>query len=81
MNSKINDEVDSLEEYNTILNVINNAHDTAVKLKDEIADFMIKSEQANHLKIPKKQLQDMQLENQVKYLQLHLEFILNRLKK
>ena len=41
MNSKINDEVDSLEEYNTILKVLNNAHDTAVKLKDEIADFMI----------------------------------------
>ena len=41
MNSKINDELDSLEEYNTILKVLNNAHDTAVKLKDEIADFMI----------------------------------------
>ena len=39
MNSKINDELDSLEEYNTILKVLNNAHDTAVKLKDEIAVF------------------------------------------
>ena len=77
----MNDEIDPLEEYNRILDILNNAHHTALKLKDEISEFMLKSGQTKHLKIPNQQLQDMQLEPQVKYLQLHLEFILNRLKK
>ena len=81
MNNEINHEIDSLEEYNMILHVLNDAHDSAVKLQDQISEFMLKCEQAKHLKIPNQQLQDMQLEPQVKYLQLHLEFILNRLKK
>ncbi|MQG24685.1 MAG: hypothetical protein FI672_00910 [SAR202 cluster bacterium] len=81
MNNEINREIDPLEEYNMILHVLSDAHDSAVKLKDQISEFMLKCEQAKHLKIPNQQLQDMQLEPQVKYLQLHLEFILNRLKK
>ena len=81
MNNEINDEKHSLQEYNSILEVLNNAHDTAVKLSGEIREFMLRCEQTNHSKIPNQQLQDMQLEPQVKYLQLHLQFILNRLKK
>ena len=77
----MNDEIDPLEEYNRILDILNNAHHTSLKLKDEISEFMLKSGQTKHLKIPIKQLQDMQLETQAKYLELHLEFVLNRLKK
>ncbi|MFL2627358.1 MAG: hypothetical protein ACJ0OY_03580 [Dehalococcoidia bacterium] len=77
----MNDEIDPVEEYNRILDILDNARHTALKLKDEIAEFLLKSGQTKHLKIPIKQLQDMQLETQAKYLELHLEFVLNRLKK
>ena len=44
----MNDEIDPLEEYNRILDILNNAHHTALKLKDEISEFMLKSGQTQH---------------------------------
>ena len=37
MNNETNHEIDPLEEYNMILHVLSEAHDSAVKLKDQIS--------------------------------------------
>lgn len=81
MNDDIELGLDPVEESNMIWKALNSAHNTALKLTHEISDFMLACEQAKHLKIPRQQLQDMQLVTQVKYLQLHLQFVLNRLSK